>query len=138
MVILVSVMANTLGKNQRLKGKKVVAEIFGGKKKTLSSFPFRAFYSVEKSDSPISKFGFSVSKKRFKKAVDRNKIKRLIKEAVRLNKTILEKELYKQSKSLNTMIVFNGDSMPNFNLVEVKIKDLLSRLAQSINENEEN
>ena len=137
MVILVCVMSNSLGKGQRLKGKKVVAEIFDGKKKIINSFPFRAFYYLEKSANPNAKFGFSVSKRRFKKAVDRNKVKRLIKEAIRLNKTILEKELYNHSKSLNSMIVFNGDSIPNFNLVEIKIKDLLSRLAQSISENEE-
>ena len=123
-------MSNTLGKTERLKGVKVVSDIFGGPKKSVNSFPFRAFYTVVESDTQSAKFGISVPKKKFKKAVDRNRIKRLVKEAIRTNKTILQEDLYKQSISVHVMIVYNSDSMPNYNFVEIKIKDLLKRLAQ--------
>lgn len=125
-------MSKSLGKEQRLKGSKVVSEIFGGQKKSVNSSPFRAFYSIEKSVNPLVKFGVSVPKKKFKRAVDRNRIKRLVKEAIRINKTILHNELYKQSVSVNVMFVCNADSLPSFNFIEIKIKDLLKRLVQVI------
>ena len=123
-------MSESLSKEERLKGSKVVSEIFGGQKKSVHSFPFRAFYSIETSRNPSAKFGVSVPKKKFKRAVDRNRIKRLVKEALRINKTILLNELYKQSVTVNVMIICNLDSLPSFNFIEIKIKDLLKRLAQ--------
>lgn len=129
-------MANTFGKEHRLKGKKVVSEIFTGPKKSVNSFPFRAFYVIGVSSPSIAKFGVSVPKRKFKRAVDRNRIKRLVKEAIRTNKFALEEELDKQSLSLNTMIVFNGDALPKYNFVELKIKEILERLVQSIQTDE--
>lgn len=125
-------MDNSLGKNQRLKGKKVVSEIFGHRKQSVNSFPFRAFFVLEPSKESNARFGFSVPKKKFKRAVDRNKVKRLVKEAVRQNKTILAEELYSKSLSANVMIVCNANEIPKYNLVEIKIKEILERLAQSV------
>ena len=125
-------MDKNFGKEERLKGTKAVSALFSGEKKSKTSFPFRAFYSIKKSKSPIVKFGVSVPKKKFKKAVDRNRLKRLMKEAIRINKTILHNPLYKHSVSVNVMFVCNTNAMPNFNLVEIKIKDLLTRLAQDV------
>lgn len=125
-------MSNSLGKEERLKGKKVVSEIFGKQKKSVNAYPFRAFYKIISSEESIAKFGIAVPKKKFKRAVDRNKIKRFVKEAVRINKSVLYKELDGRGISINVMLVCNTDSMPSFNIVEVKIKEILERLAQSV------
>ena len=130
-------MNNDLGKEQRLKGKKAVSEIFEGPKKSVHSFPFRAFYTVNVSKSPLAQFGISVPKKKFKRAVDRNRIKRLVKEAVRVNKAELYEVLGNRNTSIKVMVVCNANEMPNYNLVEVKIKEILKRLAQVINAYEE-
>ena len=82
-------------------------------------------------------FGVSVSKKLFKSAVDRNKIKRLVKEVLRLNKLILNKELDKRNVSIHVMILFNGKKIPSYNSVEVKIKEILKRLAIGVESYEE-
>lgn len=121
-------MSNSFGKNNRLKGKKVVSRIFEGPKKTVSSFPFRAFYSITSVKLGLVKFGASVSKKKFKRAVDRNKIKRLIKEAVRLNNSTFISRASNLNVEIHVMILFNGDKIPSYNLVEVKIKEILNRL----------
>lgn len=125
-------MENNLGKEQRLKGKKIVSELFSGPKLSVKAFPFRAFYNVVSEGEPIAKFGISVPKKKFKRAVDRNRIKRLTKEAIRVNKAALYEELRNKSVSIHVMVVCNADSIPNFNVVEIKIKEVLNRLTEGV------
>ena len=76
----------TLGKEERLKSRKLIDQLFK-EGKSFSSFPFRVVwkYLPSASDSFL-KAGFTVSTKHFKKAVDRNRIRRLMKEAYRLQK----------------------------------------------------
>ena len=77
----------TLGKGERLKSRKAIDELFkNGKRFTVS--PFRVFYCITKEGG--LQFGAGVSTKNFKKAVDRNRIKRLIREAYRVQKNSLE------------------------------------------------
>ena len=125
-------MRNTLDKSQRLKGQKIVGDIFDGPKLSVASYPFRAFYTVSHEDEVNAKFGIGVPKKKFKRAVDRNHIKRLVKESLRLNKTILYAAMYNNHCAVNTMIICNAESIPSFELVETKIKELLNRLAKTI------
>lgn len=130
-------MSNSFGKKDRLKGKKVVSEIFEGPKKFISLFPFKTFYSISSSNQSQLKFGVSVPKKKFKRAVDRNRIKRLIKEALRLNKAILNNELSKQNVSIHIMVLYNAENIPSYNSVEIKIKEILNRLVVSVQSYEE-
>lgn len=136
-LFLAYTMSNSFGKKHRLKGKKVVSKIFESPKNSISIFPFKSFYSISTSKQGQSQFGVSVPKKKFKRAVDRNKIKRLIKEALRLNNTILNKELSKRNVALHVMILFNGEKIPSYNSVEVKIKEILKRLALGVESYEE-
>src|SRR6478609_2995237 len=92
----------TLGRNERLKKRKVIEEIFKSGE-AFSVYPFRVYYLIrhdsdiddgapdwnERINEPILQFGVAVSKKNFKKAVDRNRIKRLIREAYRLQQVEL-------------------------------------------------
>lgn len=79
----------TLGKNERLKSRKQTELLFSeGKKFTLS--PFRIFYTWPSSESTMSQFGVGVSAKIFKNATDRNSVKRLTREAWRLQKHLLK------------------------------------------------
>ena len=125
-------MSNSFGKKNRLKGKKVVTEIFEGPKNSISLFPFKAFYLISISNPRQLKFGVSVPKKNFKRAVDRNRIKRLVKEVLRLNKSILNNDLSKQNVSIYVMILFNGEKIPSYNSVEIKIKEILNRLVLGV------
>lgn len=66
---------------------------------------------------------FSVPKKIIPKAVNRNKIKRLIKESFRKNKHLL-----KHKKKLHVAFVYISSEIPNFYSIEEKIKVILQRL----------
>ena len=115
----------------------MVGEIFG-QKENVSVFPVKAFYNKFPSDNSSSelRFGISVPKKKFKRAVDRNEIKRLVKEAIRLNKTFLQDSLYTKEISLHIMIVCYFEKIPDYKSVEKRINQLLERLAKRINCNE--
>ena len=74
-------MPNTLRKSERLDRKKVIEKMFAGGSRSFSVFPLRVVYlPVEELEAPVSIL-VSVSKRRFKRAVKRNRVKRQIREA---------------------------------------------------------
>ena len=89
-------MNNTYPKNEKLKSKIIIDSLFS-EGKSVSKYPLRLVYipvdlihfkDLDDTNSLI-KMGVSVSKKYFKKAVDRNYFKRLLRETYRLNKHLL-------------------------------------------------
>jgi len=75
-------------KNEKLKSRKTIDLLFT-EGKSVSKYPLRLVYTpLQESDEKL-KFGVSVSKKHFKKAVDRNYFKRLLRECYRLNKNLI-------------------------------------------------
>ncbi|TDW50266.1 ribonuclease P protein component [Flavobacterium sp. 270] len=79
----------TYPKNERLKSKTTIGLLFS-EGKSVSKYPLRLVYRAgePEADEKI-KLGVSVSKKYFKKAVDRNYFKRVLRETYRLNKHLL-------------------------------------------------
>ncbi|MEI6124659.1 MAG: ribonuclease P protein component [Bacteroidota bacterium] len=73
-----------------------------------------------------------VPKRNFKKAVDRNKIKRLIKEAYRNQKESLFTALNNKNKNLALMLIFSGKKMTTYKETEIKINVILQQLVQSV------
>jgi len=85
----------TYPKYEKLKSQKQLDLLFA-EGKSVSKFPLRLVYvPVELENEEKIKFGVSVSKKHFKKAVDRNYYKRLLRECYRLNKALLLENLEK-------------------------------------------
>jgi ribonuclease P protein component len=82
-------MKHTLGKLERLKSKKLIEKLYQ-EGSSVKSFPLRMVYIQTKhtSDFPVQ-VGVSVPKRNFKLAVDRNRIKRLLRESYRLQKEIV-------------------------------------------------
>ena len=81
-------MKHTFGKEEKLKSKKQIEQLFA-EGKIVKEFPIlMKFLKTDVNDFPI-KVAFSVPKKNFKLAVNRNRIKRLLRETYRLNKQIL-------------------------------------------------
>ncbi len=79
----------TFKKEERLYEKKLMEQLFKGGK-SFFVFPFKVFYVVVERAAPYpAKVLVSVPKRNFKKAVDRNRIKRLVREAYRRNKAVL-------------------------------------------------
>lgn len=79
----------TYPKNEKLKSKITIGLLFT-EGKSVSKYPLRLVYKAGSfSEGENIKMGVSVSKKNFKKAVDRNYFKRVLRETYRLNKHLL-------------------------------------------------
>ena len=115
---------NTLGKKERLKSKKLIGKLFE-EGKSIKKYPFRLIYLIQDKNSFKIKTqaSFSVPKRNFKKAVDRNRIKRLIKEAYRLEQ---RKILQDYNLPFVIMITYLGKKEPIFSDVKEHIKELLT------------
>lgn len=80
-------MSETFPKNEKLKSKKHFDLLFS-EGKSVKSFPIKlVFVPIE--DDSNHKTGVSAPKRKFKRAVDRNRLKRLMREAFRKNKSLL-------------------------------------------------
>ena len=84
---------------------------------------------IEESEVPIQ-FTVSVSKKKFKRAVDRNRVKRQIREAYRLNKAPLFEKLKQSEKKYAWMVIFTGTELPDYQRVEKAMKKLISKFLE--------
>ncbi len=113
---------NTLPKSKIIKSKKTIEKLFK-KANSLHKYPVRLVFSVEKNDENGYKTAFFVPKKKFKKAVDRNRIKRLMREAFRLQQNQLNENLL-----YNLIWIYTGKKLPDFHLVYKRIEQLLKEL----------
>ena len=130
----------TLGEEERLKSRKQIGQLFSGGKK-FSVNPYTVYYLVtgKKPGSLPSRFparfGIGVPGKNFKKAVDRNRIKRLTREAYRLQKISLLKKLEEKNLLLNVFFIFTGKEMLDYKLAENKVGVILKKLIKLVDEN---
>ena len=121
-----------LPKNQKLCNKKVIDRLFANGK-SISEKPFRAIWDIEKANDDIhTKVLIIVSKKRLKLAVERNFVKRRVKEAYRLQKRKMESVLQKENKRLNLAIIYQHEKTIEYNMIETKINILLTRLIKDL------
>jgi len=119
-----------LGKTERLKSRKKIEALFSsGQRFTI--VPFLVYYRVYKDAEPASlQAGFSASKKNFKRAVDRNRAKRIIREVYRIQHTTLKEKIKTGMKSLDIFIIYTGKVLPVYAEVSVKIEPLLQKLTE--------
>lgn len=117
---------NKYSANEKLKSKKDIDLLFK-KGKSINSFPIRAIYLQKNEETNTSiKAGVTVSKKNIKLAVNRNLIKRRMREAYRLN----NQHLKNKQLGLDIMFIYSAKEILPYNLIERKIKVLLTRLTE--------
>ena len=152
---------NTLTKEERLYGRDAIEKLFGNAdSRSIVVYPLRAVYVLTETDveangqdsssesaetkcKPAVRVLVSVSKKHFKRAVKRNRVKRQIREAYRKNKHELTKAVeVLKGKQLSMAFIWLDDKLHPSKEVEVKTIKLLQRLtekmkaASTIGENE--
>jgi|SRR5690554_3448582 len=123
-------MKEGLGKKYMLCSKTVMSSVYE-KGEIVKSYPFLMRYlPVElKTEAPFQ-IVISVPKRRFKKAVDRNRIKRLIKEAVRKKKHILERSLEEREEQLAVFLIYTGQKEESYQKISNKIETVFLRLVK--------
>lgn len=127
-LLLIMAKQFTLGKNERLKSRKAIDQLFNGGK-SFSMPPFRVYYMISEDASSLLQFGAGVSSKNFKKAVDRNRIKRVTREAWRLQKNELAELLREQNKKLNVFFIYTMKDLPVYKTVYEKTGKIITKLA---------
>jgi ribonuclease P protein component len=134
---------NGLPKTSRLRLKSDFDLLFSGGR-SLREHPVKAVYILQPATqgqevssehlmaigSPCaeSQVAFVVPKKLFKKATDRNRVKRLMREAWRLNVHDLNSSLKKKGNCLKTLLIFTGKELPDYDTISSKIILILQRL----------
>ena len=127
---------NTLSKRERICSQKLTEQLFNsGKAHSMVAFPLRTVYmSIPREEQePQASILVSVSKRYFKRAVKRNRVKRLVREAYRLNKHILTDRLTASpDMALAIAFLWLDPKLHSFHRVENKVKQLLQRIAEEM------
>lgn len=119
-------MAYTYSKKDKLKSRKLIEKLFS-EGQSVAAYPLRMVYlKVNIEDGVGAKTGVSVSKRNFKKAVQRNHIKRLMREAYRYHKNSY---FSNSSNGFALMLLYIGKEIPDYALVEKKMQQLLKKFS---------
>lgn len=118
----------TLGKNERLKSRKLIDRLFR-EGKSLNAHPVKVLFIISEVPGSLQA-GFTVSTKNFKKAVDRNRLKRLMREAYRLQKN----ELTREDRHTILFFIYIGKEVTDFETMNAKMKELTIKLVGKLNE----
>jgi ribonuclease P protein component len=129
-------MRYTFRKQERLTSKSLINRLY---KEGISLFqyPFKcSFLEIEIPEDISVQVLIGVSKKRIRTAVKRNLVKRRIREAYRLNKHILTKQLSDKNQKLAIVLNFIADKELSFEEIEKKICLILQSIADQLNQSE--
>jgi ribonuclease P protein component len=130
-------ITNKFHNKERLKSRKEIGRLFGKDGQSANSYPIRvAYVETEEIRGPFPfQATFVVPKRRFKKAVDRNRIKRMMREAYRLQKSLIGAHtepgvpLVKQHALL---FIYTGKEEMDHRYLEKKMKKVLGQLADKL------
>ena len=128
----------TFNQHEKLKSKKLIEFLFKNGK-SFNSFPYRVIYIQHTPSMNIpesvgfvanypAKFGISVSTKKFKRAVDRNKVKRLSREIWRLHKHLLYLHLITQQVNIAVFFIYTQSEILTYNELEKGIIAAIHKL----------
>lgn len=124
-------MRYTYNKDEKLKSQKAIEQLFA-EGKSVSAYPLRMVYLDNHTQLKV---GVSVSKRNFKLAVHRNRVKRLLREGYRLNKNLL---IDNKLDHFTLMILYISKEMPDFKIIDKKMKALLTKFNDQVSNIEKN
>ena len=122
-------MPNTLKKIERLHGTADTENLFAGKKKSVYVQPLRVVYKAQEQEGLPTRIMVIVPKRYFKHAVDRNLLKRRLREAYRLNKRDIKYDI---------AFLYSSDEKADFSTLEAAVVKALDKIANLDKANSEN
>ncbi len=123
-------MRQTLGKDEKLKSTKVIDLLFS-EGRHLRAIGIKLFYLSRERDASKHRASFAVPKKKFKKAVHRNRIKRLMREAYRRNKGAF---VNNSEQRFAFLFLYLGNELPEYVEIEQAMCALGKKLKQKNHE----
>ena len=124
-------MQQTFKKQEKLKKSKLIEKLFA-QGKALTEYPIKLIYLEIEHESPYKiQAGVTVSKRNFKNAVDRNRIKRLLREVYRKNKYVIYES--EDTKKHIFMFIYLGKKEFEYPILEDKMKSLLHKFILKVN-----
>lgn len=124
----------TLSKEERICSKKLINELFTGNGRSMTAFPLRVVFMKRTiiDDQPRAAMLVSVPKRYFKHAVDRNRVKRQVREAFRRNKSIITQNLADDHEAVAMAFVWLTDEKFPSSEVENRMVRLLTRISECL------
>lgn len=124
----------TLSKEERICSKKLINELFTGNGRSMTAFPLRVVFMKRTivDDQPRAAMLVSVPKRYFKHAVDRNRVKRQVREAFRRNKSIITQNLTDDHEAVAMAFVWLTDEKFPSSEVENRMVRLLTRISECL------
>ena len=122
----------TFSKRERIVSRKLIEQLFSkGSSQSMSAFPLRIVYiQKERDDEPLQVL-VSVSKRHFKHAVDRNRVKRQIREAYRLHKHLLAQRI-PEGISIALAFIWLSDEHYSSQRIEKSVSRLMEKVAVNV------
>jgi ribonuclease P protein component len=114
-------------KKEKLKSRKQLERIFT-KGKSFTVFPVKIFYELNEEQDNIIKTGVGVSRKNFKRSVDRNRIKRLLREAYRTEKIELLNYLEQNKKQIALFFLYVDKNQPQHIFLKQNVQAAIKKL----------
>ena len=122
----------TFPANERIKSRKLLEDLYQNGEQ-IKSFPFRLKYKKFEFDKGAQvQIVVSVPKRNVKKAVQRNRLKRQIKEIYRLNKDVLLSQFTGKKEGMALFLIYTGQPDQDYSYLEEKLIGLLKKLQEKI------
>lgn len=125
-------MANTLHKSERLSSKKQIEKMFAGGARSFSLFPLRVIYLPMPELEVSAAILVSVSKRYFKRAVKRNRVKRQVREAYRTQKHLLTDVLQQHGQRMAIGFLYLSNELVESSLITERMRTALQRIAERV------
>lgn len=124
--------SNKFRKTERLRSRKDIDLLFN-KGSSFFVYPFKIIWSdAEELSGERARMAVTVPKRKFKRAVIRNLIRRRAREAYRLQKQVLCNKLENRDKNINFMLIYSADEVLNYADIFVKISAIINRFDKEL------
>ena len=130
---LLPVPSFKFSKTEKLKSRKVIQQLFE-KRNSIHIFPLRLIWGPisPRFNTYPAQFSVTVPKKKFPKAVDRNRIKRVIREAYRLRKPDFYEHITPFEQQYGLMFIYTGKKQPNLKELDKSLKRIRKKMVKEL------